>query len=60
MGEKISFNQLDKLINELNKHEIPSQVVLILCNTDSLAKLNVVQYNYLLMLISRIDKFYAL
>ena len=52
MKTKIDYTQLEKLITELGKREIPSKVVLELLNIDTLAKLTVVQYNYILLLLT--------
>lgn len=52
MRTKIDYDQLEKLINELKKHDVSSNIVKDLCNVKSLAELNVVQYNYLLILIN--------
>lgn len=51
MKTRIDYVQLDNLLNLLQNHNIPSQVVLHLCNIGSLAELTVPQYNYLLLLI---------
>lgn len=51
MGQKINYEQLENIINTLTRNDIPSAVVTNLLSIKSLAELNVVQYNYLLLLI---------
>lgn len=51
MQIKINYEQLEKLLSELQKHNIPSNVILNLLNIGSLAELDVVKYNYLLLII---------
>lgn len=51
--EKIDYSQLNNLLVEINKKNIPSNLILNLLNIKSLAELNVRQYNYLLFLIKR-------
>ncbi|CCY79401.1 unknown [Mycoplasma sp. CAG:877] len=49
--EKIDYSQLNNLLTEINKKGIPSTLILNLLNIESLAELNVKQYNYLLFLV---------
>lgn len=51
MGQKINYEQLENIINTLTRNDIPSTVVTNLLSIKSLSELNVVQYNYLLLLI---------
>ncbi len=51
MGQKINYEQLENIINTLTRNDIPSAVVTNLLSIKSLSELNVVQYNYLLLLI---------
>lgn len=51
MKDKIDFEQLENLIFELNRHNIPNELILNLFQIGSLAELNVTQYNYLLFII---------
>ncbi len=49
--EKINYQQLDKLLIELKKHSIPSSLILSMFNIKSIAEINIVQYNCLLLII---------
>jgi hypothetical protein len=49
--EKIDYSQLNNLLAEINKRGIPSDLILNLLDIESLAELNVKQYNYLLFLV---------
>ena len=51
MKTKIDYDQMNELLLELKKHDIPSKVILNLFDIGSLAEINVVQYNYLLLII---------
>lgn len=51
MGEKINYEQLENLLSTMFKHNIPSAVITNLLDIGCLAELNVVQYNYLLLII---------
>lgn len=49
--EKIDYSQLKNLLTEINKRGIPSDLILNLLDIESLAELNIKQYNYLLFLV---------
>ena len=51
MGEKINYEQLENLLSTMFKHNIPSAVITNLLNIGCLVELNVVQYNYLLLIM---------
>lgn len=50
MSTKINYDQLDNLLFELKRHEVPTTIILNLLNIESLAELTVSQYNCLLLL----------
>lgn len=55
MKEKIKREELNNLINLMQKNGILQEWVLGLCNVPSLIDLTVIQYNYLLIIIKRTE-----
>ncbi len=52
--EKLEKDQLNKLIETLEKYKIKSKWIMKICNVDSLLDITIVQYNYLLLIIEKI------
>lgn len=55
MYEKIKREELNNLINLMQKNGILQEWILGLCKVPSLVDLTVIQYNYLLIIIKRTD-----
>ena len=53
MNEKIDYEQLINLLEVMKKYGILNEWILKICNIESLAELNIIQYNFLLAIIKQ-------